>query len=157
MNDLGRTRRLLEDHRPAPGEVDLRGWEWRYLWRECRSDAVGELCRYSNSAHSVAYSPNGKVLAVAGLVQEFVEIWDVPGRKRIAPLQPNEGHLVAFSPRGDLLATDAGNQIRLWRTGTWDLVRQQPLDGHVQVLKFSPDGTRLASLSFPDEAHRVGG
>jgi eukaryotic-like serine/threonine-protein kinase len=36
MNDLGRARRLLEAHRPAPGEVDLRGWEWRYLWQECR-------------------------------------------------------------------------------------------------------------------------
>ena len=64
----------------------------------------------------------------------------------------NEGHLVAFSPRGDLLATDAGNQIRLWRTGTWDLVPPTAPDGHVQVFKFSPDGTRLASLSFPDEA-----
>jgi WD40 repeat protein/serine/threonine protein kinase len=151
MNDLGRARRLLEDHRPAPGEVDLRGWEWRYLWQECRSDALGELCRYPNSAHSLAYSPDGRVLAVAGLIQGFVDIWDVPGRKRIATLQPKEGHLVAFSPRGDLLATDAGNQIRLWRTGTWDLVTQLTLLGDVRDLKFSPDGRRLASLSLPDE------
>jgi WD40 repeat protein/serine/threonine protein kinase len=152
IDDLGRARRLLEDHRPRPGEVDLRGWEWRYLWQECRSDALGDLCRYSNSAYSVAYSPNGRVLAVAGLIQYFVEIWDVPGHKRIATLQTNEGHLVAFSPRGDLLATDAaGNQIRLWRTGTWNLVSQLTLRGDVAFLKFSPDGTRLASLSSPDE------
>jgi WD40 repeat protein/serine/threonine protein kinase len=151
MNDLGRARRLLEDHRPAPGEVDLRGWEWRYLWQECRTDAVGELCRYPNAAYSVAYSPNGRVLAVAGLIQEFVEIWDVPDRRRIATLQPKQGHLVAFSPHGNLLATDAGNQIRLWRTDTWDLAAQLPAPGYVRVLKFSPDGKRLASLSFPDE------
>jgi WD40 repeat protein len=151
MNDLGRARRLLEGHRPAPGEVDLRGWEWRYLWQECRSDALGDLCHYSNSAASVAYSPDGRVLAVARY-QGPVEIWDVPGHKRIATLQPNEGHLVAFSPHGDLLATDAGNQVRLWRTGTWDLVGQLiTLPGNVAFLKFSPDGTRLASLSFPDE------
>jgi WD40 repeat protein/serine/threonine protein kinase len=147
-NDLGRARRLLEGHRPAPGEVDLRGWEWRYLWQECRSDALGDLCRYPPSVWSVAYSPNGKVLAVAGA---FVEIWDVPGRKRIATLQPKEGHRVAFSPQGDLLAADAGKEIRLWRTGTRDLVGQLPLTGNVQVLKFSPDGTRLASMSYPDE------
>ena len=151
MNDLGRARQLLEGHRPEPGEVDLRGWEWRYLWQECRSDALGELCRYPNSAYSVAYSPDGKMLAVAGVVQEFVDIWDVPGRRRIANLQPKEGSLVAFSPRGDLLATGAGKQIRLWRTGTWDLVHQIPLADNVLVLRFSPDGTRLAGLSIPDE------
>ncbi len=53
-DDMGRARRLLEDHRPKPGEVDLRGWEWRYLWQECRSDALGELYRYSDSVDSVA-------------------------------------------------------------------------------------------------------
>jgi WD40 repeat protein/tRNA A-37 threonylcarbamoyl transferase component Bud32 len=153
MNDMGRAQQLLKAHRPAPGEVDLRGWEWRYLWQKCRSDTLSELCRYPPSATSVAYSPDGRVLAVAGRGQEFVDIWDVPGRKRIAPLQPKEGMLVAFSPRGDLLATNAGNQIRLWRTGTWDRVDhgQLTLDGDITALKFSPDGTRLASLSLPDE------
>jgi WD40 repeat protein len=151
MNDMGRARRLLEDNRPAPGEVDLRGWEWRYLWQECRSDTLGELCHYPPSVRSVAYSPDGKVLAVAGGRQEFIDIWDVPGRKRITNLQPKEGSRVTFSHRGDLLATNAGNQIRLWRTGTWDLVGQFTLAGDVLALKFSPDGTQLANLSLPDE------
>jgi WD40 repeat protein/serine/threonine protein kinase len=151
-NDLGRARRLLEAHRPAPGQLDLRGWEWRYLWQECRSDALGELCRYPNSAYSVAYSPSGDVLAVAGLEQEFVEIWDVPGRERIATLQHNEGHLVAFSPQGDLLATNAVKQIRLWRPDTRDLVAQLDLPGDARGLKFSPDGRRLACLSYPNAA-----
>jgi WD40 repeat protein len=150
MNDMGRAQQLLEAHRPAPGEVDLRGWEWRYLWQQCRSDALGVLCRYRGSAASVAYSPDGRVLAVAGAGPSFVDIWDVPGRERIKPLQPNEGSRVAFSPRGDLLATSAKDEIRLWRTGTWELVRQVPLAGGVMVLKFSPDGTRLAGLILPD-------
>ncbi len=151
-NDLGRARRLLEAHRPAPGAVDLRGWEWRYLWQECRSDALGELCRYPPSAFSVAYSPDGKTLAVAGMVREFVDIWDVPGRRRMGSLAPNEGHVVAFSPQGNLLAAGAGSQVRLWRTDTWDLVRQLALDDLVHALRFSRDGTRLASLSRPGEA-----
>ncbi len=40
-DNLGRARTLLNRHRPEPGEVDLRGWEWRYLWQLCQSDAVG--------------------------------------------------------------------------------------------------------------------
>jgi len=162
MNDMARARQLLEAHRPAPGEVDLRGWEWRYLWQECRSDALGVLCRYPPSAFSVAYSPSSEVLAVAGAVHEFVDIWDVTGRKRIKRLQEKEGCLVAFSPRGDLLATNADgdplatkprNQIRLWRTDTWDRVDddQLTLADEVTALKFSPDGTHLASLSAPNE------
>jgi WD40 repeat protein/serine/threonine protein kinase len=152
MNDLGRAQRLLDAHRPAPGQVDLRGWEWRYLWQECQSDARSELCHYPGQTYSVAYSPDGKMLAVAGLIPGFVEIWDVAGRRRIKTLDPNEGHLVAFSPRGDWLATDGGKkQIRLWRTATWELAAPLTLAGSALVLKFSPDGTRLASLSGPDE------
>jgi len=152
MNDLGRAQRLLDAHRPAPGQVDLRGWEWRYLWQECQSDARSELCHYPGPTYSVAYSPDGKMLAVAGLIRGFVEIWDVAGRRRIKTLDPNEGHLVAFSPRGDWLATDGGEkQIRLWRTATWELAAPLTLAGSALVLKFSPDGTRLASLSGPDE------
>jgi WD40 repeat protein/tRNA A-37 threonylcarbamoyl transferase component Bud32 len=152
MNDLGRAKRLLNDHRPRPGEADLRGWEWRYLWRECRSDALSELCRYSNSVYSVAYAPDGKTLAVAGFVKWFVEIWDVPGRRRIATLQANEGHLVAFSPRGDLLAADNDQGgINIWQAGTTNLVRQIAHSGSVNALKFSPDGARLASLNRQGE------
>jgi WD40 repeat protein/predicted Ser/Thr protein kinase len=153
INDLGRARRLLNDHRSAP--VDLCGWEWRYLWKECRSDDLGKLYRDPNwyhSVYSVAYSPDGKTLAVAG-PDGFLEVWDVHSRQRIVSFQPTEAIMgyVTFSPQGDLLATDAGNQICLWRTDTWDLMRQLPLDGFVGVLKFSPDGKRLACMCYSRE------
>jgi WD40 repeat protein len=151
MNDLGRARRLLENHRPQLGNADLRGWEWRYLWQECQSDALDELCRYPESALSVAYSRDGRVLAVAGHgLNRFVDLWQVPDCTRLVTLQPREGRFVAFSPQGGLLAADAGdggNQIRVWQTGTAQLVRQLDLLGYVMALRFSPDGKRLACLS----------
>lgn len=157
MNDLGRARQLLEDHRPRPGETDFRGWEWRYLWQECQSDALDELHRYPPSAYSVAYSPDGQVLAVAGDDQQFVDLWEVPGHKRITTLQPKEGSLVAFSPHGEWLATDASNQIQLWRTDTWELAHRLPLPegDKVLVLKFSPDGKWLAGISFSNRVQEV--
>src|SRR5262249_37448741 len=34
-----RAEQLLDEHRPRRGEEDLRGFEWRYLWRECQQGA----------------------------------------------------------------------------------------------------------------------
>lgn len=148
MDDVGRAQRLLNTHRPAPGEFDLRGWEWRYLWNKCRSDALGELCQYPNSAFSVAYSHDGNILAVTGDTGTFVDIWDIRQQKQIHSLQSKGCFCVAFSPRGDLLATNTGNQVRVWRTGTWDRIEDGQLTtaGYVTDLKFSPAGTRLACL-----------
>jgi len=154
-NDLGRAKRLLERHRPVgksegrspKSEPDLRGWEWRYLWRECRSDALSELCQHPYSVNSVAYSSDGQTLAVAG---GFVEIWDVPARKQIATLQMS-GYVVAFS-RGSLLAADSTEgTVNVWQAGTTNLVHQIQHAGKVKVLKFSRDGTRLASLNQEGE------
>jgi hypothetical protein len=58
------TRLLLDRHRPKPSEVDLRGWEWRYLWQFCRSDAQAILKEPDdNSIISLAASNDGKWLA----------------------------------------------------------------------------------------------
>jgi serine/threonine protein kinase len=42
-SNLGRALELLNTHRPGPGDEDLRGWEWRYLWQQCRSAAVSSF------------------------------------------------------------------------------------------------------------------
>ena len=39
-SNLGRAQDLLNRQRPQPGQKDLRGWEWRYLWQQTRSDAL---------------------------------------------------------------------------------------------------------------------
>jgi hypothetical protein len=49
--DLGRTLSLLNGQRPSSGQSDLREWEWRYLWKQCQSDALATLYQHSNAVY----------------------------------------------------------------------------------------------------------
>ena len=150
LNNLGKARRLLERHRPQPGEEDLRGWEWRYLWQQTRSSALVTLTHRPVRGFSVSFSPDGTRLAV-GWTDGHVDLWDVPGRRLIRALTDRESThpgRVAFSPVRNLLAAtsepkvvtlydlDSGRESVLWRApdpGDWD----------VRDLSFSQDGSRL--------------
>jgi WD40 repeat protein len=99
---------------------------------------------------SVAFSPNGKVLA-AGTAEGQIRLWRVTDGQ---PLLTCEGHLgavwsVAFSPDGRLLAGGSTDgTVRLWEVPTGQSL--QTLAGHthqVWSVAFSPDGRLLASGS----------
>jgi hypothetical protein len=144
VNNLGRARRLLDRHRPQPGEEDLRGWEWRYLWQLTRSSALVTLTKRSARGSAVSFSPDGSRLAV-GWWDGRVELWDVPGRRLIRKLAKGGNSpwgRVAFSPVRNLLAAtsepkvvalhdlDAGRESILWRApdqGEWDVGTRQEL------------------------------
>jgi len=151
LNNLGRARRLLDQHKPQPGEEDLRGWEWRYLWQLTRSSALVTLTNRPTWGTSVSFSPDGAHLAV-GWLDGRVDLWDVPGRRWVRALTDREYDKhhgrVAFSSIRNLLAAtsepkvvalydlDTGGESILWRApeqGEWD----------VRDLSFSMDGSRL--------------
>jgi serine/threonine protein kinase/WD40 repeat protein len=139
QNNLGRVRRLLDRHRPQPGEEDLRGWEWRYLWQLTRNTAIVTLTNRPVRGFSVSFSPDGRRLAV-GWYDGCVELWDVPNRRFLRSLNDRQdvstGH-VAFSPVRNLLAAtsrsntvtmydlDSGRESIIWREPDeheWDLI-----------------------------------
>lgn len=98
--------------------------------------------------YSVAYSPDGALVASASLDQT-VKIWRVADGALLRILAPHLGgaYAVAFSPTADLLATGGEDcTVRLWRVSDGILLRK--LVGHtgaVRSVAFSPDGTTLAS------------
>jgi serine/threonine protein kinase/WD40 repeat protein len=150
LNNLGKARRLLDQHRPQPGEEDLRGWEWRYLWQQTRSGALATLTNGPALGFSVSFSPDGSRLAV-GWNDGRADLWNVPNRRLVRTLtdrpQPDQAR-VAFSPVRNVVAAtaepkvvrlhdlDSGQESILWRApdqGAWD----------VRDLAFSQDGSKV--------------
>jgi serine/threonine protein kinase/WD40 repeat protein len=64
MNNLGRAQMLLNRQRPQPGQLDLRGWEWRYLWSQTRPDDHEVFFAGTNRLDKlVSISADGRLLA----------------------------------------------------------------------------------------------
>jgi WD40 repeat protein len=105
--------------------------------------------RFETVSPSLAFSPDGSLLAVAATWRS-TEIRDARTGRLVARLRaPDYGRSVAFSPDGALLATghyDGTGQ--LWSTESWKPVGR-PLEGHNATkffwMEFTPDGTMLAS------------
>lgn len=101
-------------------------------------------------ATALAFSPNGKLLAV-GLVAGGVQLWDMTTRKKHADVTGAFGTVnsLAFSPDGKTLAI--GHTHRRGEVVLWDIVAgkmTRSLKGHterVYAVAFSPDGKLLAS------------
>ena len=100
---------------------------------------------HTDDIRSVAFSPDGKVLA-SSVRAGMVKLWDTETGANIATLG-GAGGPVVFSPDGRILAS-CGNvqEIKLWnletQTATMTLRGKA---GAVFDLTFSPDGTTLVS------------
>lgn len=105
------------------------------------------LTGHTNIIESVAFSPDGKMLASAS--GDKTVIWDVQAVTPKQILVGDESYSVAFSPDSKTLATGGrDNVVKLWDIKTSTL--KQSLTGHrehVIAVAFSPDGRMLLSAS----------
>ena len=153
--NLARASELLELCRPQPGEPNMCEFAWYYLWRLCQPDSI--TLKHGPDAMEVwkvAWSPDDKLLASAG-IHNAVKLWDAAtGRLRATLEHDTWAAAVAFSPDGKTLATGAAAaggqppQLKLWSIETHAPIMS--FHGHagaegIYSVVFSPDGKTLAS------------
>ena len=152
--NVGRVRELIARHFPGPGQTDLRGFQWYYLWRLCEQiRKVPTLSRSQRrSIWSLAFSPDSETLASGSLDgtdhalgRSCAQSHAVPSRwTRRVVSTPRR-----FTPDGTTLvsvgATVNGGEVRIWD------VRDHGAATHATYGDFpshpaavSPDGTTLA-------------
>jgi eukaryotic-like serine/threonine-protein kinase len=147
-HNLGYALDLLNRQRPQHGQKDLRGWEWRYLWQQTRSDALFTLCQEPAEIYSLAASPDGNWLAMGVGRQNGLHLWDLRTRQELVHLATNENVIsAAFSPTEPLLAFESSRGLHLWNVATRLTVAELPLDGRCLGLAFSEDGRTLVTAT----------
>eukprot|EP00873_Tetraselmis_striata_P021572 jgi/Tetstr1/441836/TSEL_030052.t1 len=137
------------------------GWVLEGMKARCWPAGISTLQGHTKEVRSVAFSPDGTLLASAS-EDRTVRVWNALTGEEALP-QPLRGHAyrvfsVAFSPDGTRLASASEDgTVRVWNALTGEEALPQPLRGHTEMVysvAFSPDGTRLASAS-EDETVRV--
>jgi WD40 repeat protein len=150
VGNIGRIKESLEAHLPKPGQEDLRGFEWYYIWRLCHSEIF--TLRHKGAVDSVAFSPDGKTLISVNLDGGVVKTWDATTGKELSNVaidfKRENQNPQAFSPDCKLLASisDSERGVRLWDVATGRVLVS--LKGHedlVSSVAFSPDGKTIAS------------
>ena len=153
-NNRGRVVELLQKHLPSR-DVDLRGLEWRYLWRQAQGDETYTFRGFGGPVNDAIFSPTDpRLLATIDLHLldqiRTVKVWDVASKQLFFKIagkprvrEPTSGSLIAFSPDGKNLAAILGNSVTIWEANRWQVLTN--LEAALESLVYSPDGKILAA------------
>jgi eukaryotic-like serine/threonine-protein kinase len=118
-------RRLLSRRQPLPGEIDQRGFEWRYLWHRSESQQMATLRRHTTTVCGVAISSDGRWAASTGMDGRLC-LWNLETQalEREWPLN-GVGWFVNFSADGrSIFSSFASTNAAVWSLADGQLVRE---------------------------------
>jgi WD40 repeat protein len=146
--NLRQARSLLTRYLPTrESAVDLRGFEWRYLWNLCRDRSLRSFTNFTGPVRFV-WTPGHRALAVAAGGHAVRRISLETGLQSDLIRDPEDDlDTVAFSPSAtNLVATGCeSGVVKLWDLHSGKmLARYSGQLGPATSLAFSPDGRWLA-------------
>jgi WD40 repeat protein/serine/threonine protein kinase len=155
QSNLGKARRILARTRPAAGQEELRGWEWRYLWGLTRGDDSIEVARFNGGVFHLAFMDNDRTVAVGltgfGAEERGNFLFDL-ARNRLSNRRVFGRSRLSVSasfPAKNWLVGSSGESNR-WGISVLDAttlteVRQLPVSSFLKAIAVSPAGDRIAA------------
>lgn len=146
--DVVRARRLLDSWRPASGEPDLRGLEWRLLHQQSHSPALHEFSpAHPGAINQILPLPDGRHLLTL-CQQGAPRVWDLEGRSWVKEILGvglhHESAVVA--PDGKTVWLAEPETLKVWEVDlTTFAARPSPRAWQARHLALSPDGRWLAT------------
>lgn len=163
------------DNREVIGDIEVRIWDvatGKVLRKiQALSDDKHTLNVDLKSVRSLAFSPDGKILASTGgsnspggCADGEIKFWEVSSGKLLntlqSKIQPKKLYglhgedfcvtSVAFSPDGKIIAGGAGSIVRFWdvTTGKELFIIESSSTAHISFSPFSPDGKLIATSGY---------
>jgi WD40 repeat protein/serine/threonine protein kinase len=146
-NNLDQVQYLLEVQIPKPGLPDLRHWEWRYLWQQCRGEQLSTLGPIGEVAMGLAVLPDNRLAVGGGGGDGRAYLWDLARQEilRTSKFKVNTSSLAA-SADGRRLAVAAWEQVVTILDGeTLEVVGEIHHTNEIWRIALSPKGDLLAA------------
>jgi len=131
------------------------------LWDVISHKEVGMMTGVSGEGHSVAFSPDGKLLAASGSAAGYsngipeLRLWVMDTGELVFKLDRHNAAAgkVKFSPDGKILAStsfyDSDGTVMLWNVEKGEVLATIDVPGASDVA-FNPNGTLLATAGWAD-------
>jgi WD40 repeat protein len=114
-------------------------------WDAATGEPLGEVRAHPPYARTLAFSPDGSVLASAGGGDGAIHLWDTATGNKLSPREGHQAGITALdiSPDGKTVVTVGRDQtLRYWDRATGAELRRSRADG--SAVSFAPDGKLLA-------------
>jgi WD40 repeat protein/serine/threonine protein kinase len=149
---IGQIEQILTPWREHP---DLLGWEWYYLKAATHQEVLLLPFHRAASAHCVAWSPDGSMIASGGSDQAIYICDSHTGMPRhILRGLAASIYAIAWNREGDkIVSGDADKSVCIWDARTGNLLQTLHDDGGaIRSVDWSPDGTKVIAGSADNTA-----